>query len=101
MTITLNNRYVFDDLRQLGASPAFLKREVRSQAGSVFRIPSLVGMGAMYFLYILLMYGNDGKITASEAGGLAVCLFILMGIGLIYYAVYRLAVKNMCHQIQG
>ncbi|MCI8615813.1 MAG: ABC transporter permease [Lachnospiraceae bacterium] len=101
MTIVLNNRYVFEDLKRLGASPGFLLKEIRSQAGPVFKIPAIVGMGAMYFLYILLMYGNDGKITASEAGGLAVCLFILMGIGLIYYAVYRLAVKNMCHQIQG
>lgn len=101
MTIVLNNRYVFEDLKRLGASPGFLLKEIKGQAGPVFQIPAMVGMGAMYFLYILLMYGNDGKITASEAGGLAACLFILMGIGLIYYLVYRSAVKNMCRQIQG
>ena len=33
MTIAINNRYVFDDLKRLGASPKFLNKELRSQAG--------------------------------------------------------------------
>ncbi len=100
MTITLNNRYVFDDLRRLGASPAFLKREVRSQAGNVFRIPSLVGMGAMYFLYILIMLGNDGRLVSSELGGLGACLVILLLISVVYYAVYRYTVHRMCAELE-
>lgn len=100
MTITLNNRYVFDDLRRLGASPAFLKREVRSQAGNVFRIPSLVGMGAMYFLYILIMLGNDGRLVSSELGGLGACLVILILISVVYYAVYRYTVHRMCAELE-
>ncbi len=100
MTITLNNRYVFDDLRRLGASPAFLKREVRSQAGNVFKIPSLVGMGAMYFLYMLIMYGNDGKLALDEISGLAVCLAILLLIGMVYYIVYRYTVRKMCVELE-
>lgn len=100
MTITLNNRYVFDDLRRLGASPAFLKREVRSQAGNVFRIPSLVGMGAMYFLYILIMLGNDGRLVSGELGGLGACLMILLLISVVYYAVYRYTVHRMCAELE-
>lgn len=101
MTIVLNNRYVFEDLKRLGASPGFLLKEIKGQAGPVFKIPALVGMTAMYFLYILLLFGNDGKLTASEIGGLLVCFLILAGIGLIYYLVYRYAVKNMCRQIHN
>lgn len=100
MTITLNNRYVFDDLRRLGASPAFLKREVRSQAGNVFKIPPLVGMSAMYFLYFLIMFGNDGRIVSSELGGLAACLAILLLIGAICYAVYRYTIRRMCAELE-
>lgn len=100
MTITLNNRYVFDDLRRLGASPAFLKREVRSQAGNVFRIPSLIGMGAMYFLYILIMLGNDGRLVSGELGGLGTCLMILLLISAVYYAVYRYTVHRMCAELE-
>ncbi len=100
MTITLNNRYVFDDLRQFGASPAFLKREVRSQAGSVFRIPSLVGMGAMYFLYILIMLANDGRLASRELTGLAACLGMLLLMSAVYYIVYRYTVRKMCAELE-
>lgn len=99
MTIVLNNRYVFEDLKRLGASPSFLHKEIKGQAGPVFQIPAFVGMGAMYLLYALLMFGNDGRITGSEAGGLGVCFLILAGIGGIYYLVYRYTVKRMCGQI--
>ncbi len=98
MTIALNNRYVFEDLKRLGASPAFLLKEIKGQAGPVFKIPAAVGMTAMYLLYALLMFGNDGKLTGSEIGGLAVCLFILAGIAVVYYLVYRCTVKNMYSQ---
>ena len=37
-TIALNNRYLFDDLKKLGASSAFLTREVKSQCKKVFRL---------------------------------------------------------------
>jgi len=100
MTITLNHRYVFDDLLRLSASPAFLKREVRSQAGSVFRIPSLVGMGAMYFLYILIMLANDGSLASGELTRLAACLGILLLMSAVYYIVYRYTVRKMCAELE-
>ena len=37
--LALNNRYVFDDLRRLGASPQFLSREVRNQCEKSSRFP--------------------------------------------------------------
>ncbi|MDE7324656.1 MAG: ABC transporter permease [Lachnospiraceae bacterium] len=99
MTIALNNRYVFDDLRRLGAPPSFLVREVKSQVGTVFRMPSIVGMTMMYLLYALLMLGNDGQLVSGEIGGLAVCLVILLLIAGIFYVVYRYTVRKMCGEL--
>ncbi len=99
MTIALNNRYVFEDLKRLGASPAFLKKEIKGQAGPVFKVPTLVGMTAMYLLYALLMFANDGMLTGSEIGGMAVCLLILILLAGIYYLIYRYTVKSMCRQL--
>ena len=99
MTITLNNRYVFDDLRRLGASPAYLLREVKSQAGTVFRMPCFVGMTAMYLLYVMLMFGNDGQIVPGELAGLGACLVILFVMAGIFYVVYRMTVRNMCGEL--
>lgn len=100
MTITLNNRYVFEDLKRLGASPSFLGKEVQSQAGKVFKIPAVVGMGLMYLLYTMIMYANDDKFTFDEFAGLLVCLGVLLLIGAIIFAVYKVAVKRMKAQLK-
>ncbi len=94
-TIALNNRYVFDDLKKLGASPAFMLKEVRNQCNNVFKVPMLVGMSVMYLLFAMILYGNDGKIVTSEIISLGACLGILVLIGGVVYAVYRGTVKEM------
>ena len=94
-TIALNNRYIFEDLKKLGAAPAFLRREVRSQCGNVFKTPALVGTTAMYFLFMMILYGNDGRIHLTEWLALLVCLIIIAAIGVVIYGVYRATVKNV------
>lgn len=91
-TIALNNRYLFDDLKKLGASPAFLSREVCSQCSSVFKVPAAVGMIVIYLLFILLLYGNDGQIVFSEVAALGICLGILAMLSAVIYTVYRFTV---------
>lgn len=99
MTIALNNRYVFDDLKRLGASPSFLIREVKQQAGIVFKIPCMVGMSSMYLLYVLLMFGNDGKLTEGEIAGLIPCLGILLLAAGGFYLVFHYTVKRMGREL--
>ena len=100
LTIALNNRSVFEDLKRLGASPAFLRREIKSQAGPVFQFPGLMGMGIMYFLYFLILLANDGKFTTGEAIGMAACFGLLLIFAGIYFLVYRFTVKSMCRQLE-
>lgn len=98
-SIALNNRYIFDDLKKLGASPAFLDREVRSQCGNVFRVPSLVGTSAMFLLYSMILYANDGRMLPTEWMSLGVCLCVTAIIGGVIYAVYRSTVKSIKGQL--
>jgi len=99
MTIALNNRYVFDDLKRLGASPDFLMKEVKSQSKNVFAVPAGVGMGAMFVLYTLIMWGNDGKVTGMEVISLGLCLIIVAVLGGLFYLVYCYTVKRMCGEL--
>lgn len=99
-TIALNNRYIFDDLKKLGASPGFLEGEVRSQCGSVFRVPALVGMSIMYVLFAMILYANDGRITSYEVIALAICLGLVLLIGAVIGTVYRRTVKGIKRQLQ-
>lgn len=98
-TIALNNRYVFDDLKRLGASPQFLVREVKNQCGKVFTVPAMVGMAAMFILYIMIMYANDGALTGTEILGLVSCLCVLLLISALIYGVYHNTIKKIRHQL--
>lgn len=92
-SIALNNRYIFDDLKKLGASPAFLDREVRSQCGNVFKVPSLVGTSAMFLLFSLILYANDGRVLPTEWMAMGICLCMTAVIGGGIYVVYRCTVE--------
>ena len=98
-TIALNNRYVFDDLRRLGASPQFLSREVRNQCGKVFTVPAIVGMTVTYLLFVMIMYANDGTLTGTEVAGLGVCLCVLLLIGVFIYGVYFKTLEKVRRQL--
>lgn len=98
-TIALNNRYIFDDLRKLGASPVFLDKEVRSQCGNVFKVPSLVGMSAMFLLFGMILYANDGRMLMTEWAAMGVCLCIMGLIGGVIYTVYRTTVNVIKRQL--
>lgn len=99
-SIALNNRYIFDDLNKLGASPAFLDREIRSQCTNVFRVPALVGTTAMFLLYSMILYANDGRLLKAEWIAMGVCLCIIAVIGGMIYAVYRSTVKAIKGQLR-
>lgn len=99
-TIALNNRYIFDDLKKLGAPPAFLAGEVRRQCGSVFRVPALVGMGVMYALFAMILYANDGRVTFYEGIALLICLGMILLIGAVISAVCRRTVRGIRRQLQ-
>lgn len=98
-TIALNNRYIFDDLKKLGASPEFLSREVRSQCKNVFKVPTMIGMAAIYLFFIMILYGNDGRLLSAEVLALLVCIGILGLLAAIVYAVYRTSVRMIKKQL--
>lgn len=98
-TIALNNRYVFDGLRRLGASPAFLSKEVKSQCRRVFTVPSVSGLAIMFLLYVMLQYANDGALTFSEIIALLICLGISCLTAAVIYLVYRATVKTVKRQL--
>ena len=98
-TIALNNAYVFSDLMRLGASPAFLGRELQRQAGPVFKIPAISGMSLMILLYFMILLANDGLLTKSEILGFAMCLEVAAVIALIIYAVFRRTLRSLRKQL--
>nr|WP_297883520.1 hypothetical protein [uncultured Blautia sp.] len=94
------NYHVFYDLKRLGASPEYLSRELRRQAGSVFKIPAVVGMSCMVLLYEMMLYANDNRYTQSEIAGFLVCLEVIAVIALLFYAVFLKTLSGLRRQLE-
>lgn len=99
-TLALNNAYVFYDLKRFGASPEYLSRELRRQAGPVFKIPAVVGMSCMILLYGMMLYANDNRYTQSEIAGFLVCLEVIAVIALLFYAVFLKTLSGLRRQLE-
>lgn len=101
MTIALTNAKVYDDLRRLGASSAYLRRSVRGQVKRVFLVPALVGTGLIYAFYVMIMYfnGRPAGITHSEAAGLLAALAVIAAVSALLYGVYRLTLAQVCRAL--
>nr|WP_325232271.1 ABC transporter permease [uncultured Oscillibacter sp.] len=101
MTIALTNRKVYDDLRHLGASNAYLRRSVRGQVKRVFLVPALTGTALIYAFYVMIMYFNGSPlgITSSETAGLLVALVVIAAVSALMYGVYRLTLAQVCRAL--
>ena len=87
---------LYDDLRHLGASRAYLFRTVREQVSRVFVTPCVVGTGMICALYSMILYLNDGRFTAQELAGMGVCAGVVLAGSLILYGVYRASRSKVC-----
>ena len=102
MTIALTGAKVYDDLRHLGASNAYLRRSVRGQVKRVFLVPALAGTGLIYAFYVMIMYFNGSPlgITPSEAAGLLMALAVIAAVSALMYGVYRLTLAQVCRALK-
>lgn len=96
LTIALNNRQVYDDLRHLGAAPNYLYCAVREQISKVFGMPSLIGTLLICAFYVIILFANDNQITLSEISGMMSCLLAVLGISAGIWAFYRFTLRKVC-----
>lgn len=96
ITIAVDNKLLFEDLRRLGANNKYIKKVVNKQLIKIFIYPTVVGSVAIYLFYILILYGNSGGITSYEIGALQVNFIIILALVAAMYGVYQLAYKKVC-----
>ncbi|MDO4280811.1 MAG: FtsX-like permease family protein [Peptococcaceae bacterium] len=89
LSIAMTNRRVYDDLRHLGAPPNYLRRSATSQIRRVFVTPAVIGTASIYAFYTLIMFANDGRLTAGELAGLGASALVIVGVSALLAMVYR------------
>lgn len=100
LTIAINNRQVYDDLRHLGATPQYLYRSIRGQISKVFGVPGLIGTALIYIFYVMILFFNDNRMTQSEISGLISCFFVILGMSTVIWAFYRLTLHKVCRMLK-
>lgn len=94
MTLTLTNAWVYEDLKKLGASNTYLRKTARGQTARIFVAPVITGTLVILCFYLLILYANDGRLSASEQAGFGCCLIVVTAISAVIYGLYRLTLHS-------
>lgn len=96
MTLALTNARVYDDLRHLGASNAYLFQTVRGQVSRVFLVPAVVGTAVISAFYGMILYFNDNRFTPGEFAGMSTCAAVILVLSAVLYGVYLFTRRRVC-----
>ncbi len=95
ITIGLDNKSLFMDLKKLGANNQYIENTIKKQLAKIFMYPSIVGSISIYMLFLMILYGNSNSITFSEALALLINLGIISIFFLLMFGIYKLALNKI------
>lgn len=95
VTIGINNKQLFNDIRRLGASENYILKVIKKQLSKIFLYPTATAAGVIYLFYCLIMYNNDSNISVSEILALGVDIIILVLVFIFMYGVYRISLNKV------
>lgn len=91
VSIAMNYRQVFVDLRRLGANRKYMLFCIRGQLVKVFFYPYLVGLILNIFYIMMIFQANDGGISLAEWKSIGIDAVIYVVISGYLYLVYHAA----------
>lgn len=94
VTIAMDNRQLFEDLKKLGADDAYEERVIRVQLRKIFAYPVAAGCMIVGLFSLFLTYFNDMRLEAFELKMLLMEVLLMAGIAGILYVVYRMSFQK-------
>lgn len=91
VTIAMDNRQLFEDLKKLGADDAYEERAIKVQLRKIFAYPVATGCAIVGIFSLFLTYFNDMCLQAFEVKMLLIEVLLMAFIAAVLYGVYRLA----------
>lgn len=95
VTIAMDNRQLFEDLKKLGADEAFEERVIRVQLRKIFVYPVAAGCIVTGMFSLFLTCFNDMRLQAFEVRMLLLEGLLMALAACVLYGVYRLAYRRM------
>ena len=94
ITIAMDNRQLFEDLKKLGADRAYVKQVIRVQLRRIFAYPVAAGGAISGGFSLLLTYFNDMSLQVFEVKMLMAEILLMAAIVGVMYGVYRGAYRT-------
>lgn len=95
ITIAMDNRQLFEDLKKLGADEAYEGRVIRVQLRKIFAYPVAAGCTVTFIFSLFLTYFNDMSLQAFEVRMLLMEGLLMALVAGVLYGVYRMAYGKM------
>lgn len=93
-SVGLTNRQVFEDIRRLGADRQYRRTLMRRQLRKIFVLPTILSTGVCLLYEVLILWNNDGQISAGEIRSLLIIALIAAAAAVYQFTIYRLSVRK-------
>ena len=101
VTVACKSRRVLVDVQKLGADRNYLTGVLKMQIRKVFVLPTVIAIVIMFAYYMLVLWQNDGSITAQEYPVIAINVAICLALGVYQYVIYRRSLKKAAEVVFG
>lgn len=94
ISVATDNKGLFESLTKLGADAAYKRRVLKKQIARIVQYPGIIGCVLCFAFALAMNFMNDGRLVALEVKSLSVLAVMLLGIGVVLYAVYKYAMNK-------
>lgn len=91
ISVATDNKGLFESLTKLGADTRYKKNIMKKQIARIVQYPGVIGCVLGFVFAFVMNFMNDGMINGIEAKALTILAGMLLGMGMILYAVYKYA----------
>ena len=94
ISIATDNKGLFESLTNLGADEAYKRKVLKKQIARIVEYPGIIGCSLGFVFAFVMNFMNDGRISGLEIKSLSILAVMLLGIGIVLYAVYKYAMNK-------
>lgn len=94
ISIATDNKGLFESLTKLGADEAYKRKVLKKQIARIVQYPGIIGCVLGFVFAFVMNFMNDGRISGLETKSLSILAVMLLGIGIVLYAVYKYAMNK-------
>ena len=95
ITIAVDNRQLFEDMKKLGASRDYETRVVKVQLRKIFLYPGIGGCGISLVFTILMLFFNDMRLEMEEVRLIGIESIMIGASAIFLYVLYRISFGKM------